>query len=101
MRIEDRHAEWLSLVETGGPFLTVPVLKRALPGGLDERPSASGELRIAYDEWRADPSLLHRWVRWVLGELLELGDAVAEATDADPSHRVAEHATTLRPTFIV
>jgi hypothetical protein len=22
-RIEDRHAEWLSLVETSGPFLTI------------------------------------------------------------------------------
>jgi hypothetical protein len=101
MRVEDRHAEWLSLVETSGPFLTVPVLKRALPGGLDERPPAAASLRLAYDEWRAEPSLQHRWVRWVLDELLELGDAVAEATDADPSHRVAEHATTLRPAFVV
>ena len=33
-RIEDHHAEWLSLVETSGPFLTVPALKRALPDGL-------------------------------------------------------------------
>ena len=34
--IEAHHAEWLSLVETSGPFLTVPALKRALPDGLDE-----------------------------------------------------------------
>jgi hypothetical protein len=101
MRVEDRHAEWLSLVETSGPFVTVPVLKRALPGGLDERPPAAGELRIAYDEWRADPSLLHRWVRWVLSELLELGENVAEATDADPVHRVPEHGTTLRSSLVV
>lgn len=99
MRVEDRHAEWLSLVETSGPFLTVPVLKRALPNGLDERPPAAAELRIAYDEWRSEPSLRHRWVQWVLSELLELGEAVSEA--AEPSHRVAEHATTLRPTFVV
>jgi hypothetical protein len=100
-RIEDHHAEWLSLVETSGPFLTVPTLKRALPDGLDATPAALADLRIAYSEWQHDPSLLQRWVRWVLDELLELGDAVAEATDADPSHVVAEHSVTLRPTFVV
>ncbi len=100
-RIEDRHAEWLSLVETSGPFLTVPVLKRALPNGLEATPPTAGALRIAYDEWREDPTLQHRWIRWVLDELLELGESVAEATEADPSHRVGEHATNLRPTFVV
>ncbi len=100
-RIEDHHAEWLSLVETSGPFLTVPVLKRALPGGLEAAPSTAGALRIAYDEWREDPTLQRRWIRWVLDELLELEGSVAEATEADPSHRVGEHATTLRPTLVV
>src|ERR1700729_190086 len=100
-RIEDRHAEWLSLVETSGPFLTVPVLKRALPNGLEATPPKAGALRIAYDEWLEDPTLQRRWIRWVLDELLELGESVAEATEADPSHRVGEHATTLCPTFVV
>jgi len=99
--IEAHHAEWLSLVETSGPFLTVPGLKRALPGGLDERPAARAQLKLAYDEWRDAPELQPRWVRWVLDEILELRDAVREATDADPSHRVAEHGVTLRPSFVV
>ncbi len=58
-------------------------------------------LSLACDEWRDAPELQARWVRWVLDEVLELRDAVAEATDADPSHRVAEHGVTLRPSFVV
>jgi hypothetical protein len=99
-RIEDHHAEWLSLVETSGPFLTVPALKRALPDGL-EATTVTPDLRVAYTEWRSDPGLQRRWVRWVLDELLGLRDAVAEATDADPSHRVPEQGVTLRPSYVV
>lgn len=88
-------------MEPSGPFLTVPALKRALPGGLDERPAARAQLKLAYDEWRDAPELQSRWVRWVLDEILELRDAVREATDADPFHRVAEHGVTLRPSFVV
>jgi len=100
-RIEDHHAEWLSLVETSGPFLTIPTLKRTLPDGLDAAPAAVADLRIAYAEWQETPDLQARWVKWVLEELLELHDAVTEATEADPSHRVDEHNVTLRPTFVV
>ena len=99
-RIEDHHAEWLSLVETSGPFLTVPALKRALPDGL-EATTIMPDLRVAYAEWQSDAGLQRRWVRWVLDELLGLRDAVAEATDADPSHRVAEQAVTLRSSYVV
>jgi len=100
-RIEDHHAEWLSLVETSGPFLTIPTLKRTLPDGLDAAPAALADLRIASAEWQETPDLQARWVKWVLDELLGLRDAVTEATEADPSHRVAEHNVTLRPTFVV
>ncbi len=99
--VEHHHAEWLSLVETTGPFLTVPTLKRALPDGLDARPQAADDLRLAYAEWRAEPGLQARWVRWVLDELLGLRGATAEATEADPAHRVAEHGVTLRPDLVV
>ncbi len=100
-RIESHHAEWLSLVETSGPFLTVPALKRALPEGLEAVPVPPSELRIAHAEWRDDPGLQLRWIRWVLDEVLGLRDAVAEATEADPAHRVAEHGVTLRPSYVV
>ena len=80
-----------------GPFLTVPALKRALPDGLEAPPAALRDLRVAHAEWQDDPGLQRRWIRWVLDELLGLGDAVAEATEADPSHRLAEHARHAAP----
>ncbi len=93
-RIGSHHAEWLSLVQTSGPFLTVPVLERILPDGL-EATTVMGDLRVAYAEWQADPGLQRRWIRWVLDELLGLRDATAEATDGDPSHTVAEQGVTV------
>ena len=52
------HAEWLSLVEVSGPFLSLPVLARALPQGLEAvNPDTVATLRRAYDEWQADPAL--------------------------------------------
>src|SRR4051794_25586601 len=99
-RIEDHHAEWLSLVETSGPFLTVPALKRALPDGLGALPPLD-DLRVAHAEWQADETLQQRWVRWVLDEVLGLGHATREAGEGDLTHRVAEHAETLRASFVV
>jgi hypothetical protein len=35
MSIARHQAEWLSLVEASGPFLSLPVLLKTLPSGLD------------------------------------------------------------------
>ena len=35
MSIARHHAEWLSLLEVSGPFLSMPVLLRAFPQGID------------------------------------------------------------------
>ncbi len=46
------HAEWLSLIEVSGPFLSVPVLKDALPNGLDAHdPYIAAEVRAALEQW--------------------------------------------------
>lgn len=75
-----QHAEWLSLMDLSGPFLTVSVLEHAFPQGLDAVLTPKRQkLKAAYDEWREavdenDPSLpeLHlEWVRLVLTDLLE------------------------------
>ena len=34
--IGHHHTEWLSLIEVSGPFLTLPVLERVFPQGLDK-----------------------------------------------------------------
>jgi hypothetical protein len=43
------HAEWLSLVEASGPFLSLPVLLKVFPNGLDAHdPEQLKLLRLAY-----------------------------------------------------
>lgn len=76
----NRHTEWLSLIEVSGPFLTVPLLEKAFPQGLEsiETPRRA-RLRSAYDEWcearDAQDSLLSElhseWIWLVITELLE------------------------------
>lgn len=46
------HAEWLSLVEISGPFLSMPVLMQTFQQGLDVHdPEHFRTLRVAFDEW--------------------------------------------------
>ncbi|HZT54001.1 MAG TPA: DNA methyltransferase, partial [Gaiellaceae bacterium] len=99
------HADWLSLVEVSGPFLTLPVLKRALPQGLEpvERELVD-ELRRAYEEWQADGGLHGQWVRWVLASLLGFDEETLREGQAVPptlAHAVTEHGETLRPDLVV
>lgn len=75
-----QHAEWLSLVEVSGPFLTVSLLEKIFPQGLDAVTTPRRQkLRAAYEEWREAidqedallPALHQEWIRLVLRELLE------------------------------
>lgn len=101
------HAEWLSLVEVSGPFLSMEVLQRVFPDGLDLRADASDlreRLHVAYEEWRdADDHAIHRaWVRYVLREVLEYDPSLLlEAQALPPSCAVAvqEHGEVLAPTM--
>ncbi len=102
------HAEWLSLVESSGPFLSMPVLQRVLPQGLDaHEPEHAGTLRLAFAEWETsegDPAIHDAWVRFVLGESLEMPDEVLlEGQGLLPGleAHIAEHGETLRPDFAV
>src|SRR4051794_29461900 len=102
------HAEWLSLVEVSGPFLSMPVLLRVLPQGLDAHdPDHLRLLRLAHGEWEEgsrDPSLHRAWARFVLTQTLELPeDVLAEGQAIPPAVRctVAEHGETLRPELAV
>ncbi len=102
------HAEWLSLVETSGPFLSMPVLARVFPQGLDAHdPEHAKELRAAFGEWEesaGDPAYHDTWVRYVLRETLGMPEeVVAEGQGLPPGleARVAEHGETLRPDLAV
>jgi hypothetical protein len=75
------HIHWLSLIETSGPFLTVPVLEDAFPQGLDVVDATiRSKLKAGYEEWSDEfennvddptfPALHNEWIRLVLTELL-------------------------------
>jgi hypothetical protein len=103
--VTHHHAEWIDLLETSGPFLTLPVLKRALPQGLDPvEPTIVDELRRAYEEWEQDPNLHRQWATWVLTSLLGFDEATLKEGPSIPSTMavaIPEHDETLRPDVIV
>lgn len=71
MSIARHHGEWLSLVEVSGPFLSMPVLLRVFPQGLDAHdPEHLRALRLAHEEWednqgglRPDAAIHRAWTR--------------------------------------
>jgi hypothetical protein len=112
MSIARHHAEWLSLVEASGPFLSLPVLLKAFPSGLDaHEPEHLKVLRLAYEEWqdsqygaRPDKAIHRAWVEFALRQTLELPDEVLlEGQRIPPGLQIAiaEHGETLRPDWVV
>ncbi len=102
------HAEWLGLMDVSGPFLSLPVLDRIFPTGLDPHdPVASSDLRRHYEDWMEESEDLkadRAWVLAVLQRTLELPKDVlleprtlAESLDV----RVAQHHETLRPDLVI
>jgi len=108
-RTAQHHAEWLSLVETSGPFLSLPVLLRVFPQDLEGRdPERAARLREAYADWlERGPKIaaVHQaWVRHVLTDLLGYspeflleGQAIPPGLEA----RFPVHGETLRPDLVL
>jgi hypothetical protein len=108
MSIARHHAEWLSLVEASGPFLSLQVLMDAFPQGLEPHDSERFRvLRLAYEEWLAnhhDPGIHRTWVEWVLSEVLGFPAEILYQGQAIPTSlhvRLSEHQVTLRPDWVV
>lgn len=113
MTIPRHHAEWLSLVETSGPFLSLPVLLRVFPQGLSAHdPEHFATLKQAFSEWEAnrdsrrpDPGLHREWVRFVLRQTLGLPESTLVEGPALPASLAVEvrnhPGETLRPTLAV
>lgn len=100
------HADWLSLVEVSGPFVSLPVLLRTFPQGLEPRnPAQAKQLRAAYEDWQdnpAAPGKQRAWVLHVLGELLNYpASQIAEGQSLPTGleANMAEQGETLRPDF--
>src|SRR5260221_615554 len=110
MSIARQHAEWLSLLEVSGPFLSMPVLLNVFPQGLEKDEQEAEQrrlLRMAYDEWadnqagvQPDPAIHREWLRYVLANVLEIPrELLAEgpALPAGLRAYIAEHGETLLP----
>ncbi len=105
-----QHAEWLSLIEVSGPFVTMPVLLDIFPQGLekeDDEVEVRRTLRMAFDEWadnqagtRPDPAIHHAWVEFVLTTVLMMPRNLLLAGQMLPPGLravVAEQGETLQP----
>ena len=86
------HNEWLSLIEVSGPFLSVPVLERVFPHGLDAHdPDHTRLIKLAFEEWednqqgeRPSPAIHREWINFVLKQTLGLPDEVLVEGQDDP-----------------
>lgn len=106
MSIVRHHSDWLSLVEVSGPFVSLPVLMRAFPQGLESRdPTQAKALRAAYEEWHDNPSApgkQHAWVMHVLTAVLGYPENQINEGQTLPAGLEAsmpELGETLRPDF--
>jgi hypothetical protein len=86
------HNNWLSLIQVSGPFLSLPVLRKTWPA-LDPLDKQTRErLRLAHGTGR-------EWIDYVLAELLGWDDALISSDLDELSMEVAEHDTTVTPSF--
>ena len=112
MSIARHHAEWLSLVEASGPFLSLPVLLRVFSTGLDGHDGDHRQrLRSAYEEWldnqrgvKPEVGIHRAWVEFVLRETLEMSEEVMRSGQSLPPGllvRSEQHGETLQPDWAV
>jgi|GEM_PF-1726820 len=86
MSVTRHHAEWLSLLDISGPFLSLPVLLEAFPQGLDAHESEHFKiLRSAYEEWLEsleklsyDKAIHRAWIEFILKETLEYPEKIVK-----------------------
>lgn len=106
MSVTRHHADWLSLVEVSGPFISLPVLMRAFPQGLEARDADQAKaLRTAYEEWQDNPTapgMQQAWILHVLSSVMGYPeDLLTESQGLPPGLdlKMPEFSETLRPSF--
>jgi hypothetical protein len=106
------HAEWLSLVPHSGPFISLPVLKKVFPQGLDGlNRDKLRHVRASYSAFSEAVKAgalvrleLTKWVQFVLTEILEYPAELlleGQSLPANLSALVPEYHVTLRPTLAI
>lgn len=109
MSIARHHADWLSLIEVSGPFVSLPVVQRAFPHGLpDLEPGLISEVRAAYADWQENGSTTAAthaaWVQYVLQRILGFPpDLITSGQTLPPGleAKVETFHETLRPDFAI
>lgn len=108
MSIARHHAEWLTLTDIVGPFLSMEVLLEVFPQGLDVHDAEKYQLlKQAYEEWTESQhdGAIHRvWVEWVLQNTLGYpGDYLRQGQEIPASCRLtlSQHQVTLCPDWVL
>ncbi len=112
--VGDQHRDWLALVDTDGPFLSVPALRRVYPQGIppmdaDRRAvlvAAKRDFEKAYEQWARDGDRgalrapRDAWVHTVLRDVVGWGDHLRWAPPVTPkgAATVTEHGVTVTAT---
>ncbi|GHO65076.1 hypothetical protein KSC_039680 [Ktedonobacter sp. SOSP1-52] len=109
-----QHANWLALIDISGPFVSMPVLLKYFPQGLDlqgDEAELRRRVRLAYEEWadnqggtRPDPAIHTQWLRFVLEEVLSMDEQAileGQAISADLSYTSKEYGETIRPDMVI
>ena len=82
-----QHEDWLNLAAPEPPWLTLPVMKRALPNGLDTTPShMRAEHKARWRDCRSVPDRSEH-VEWLLRDVLGWGAAYLSGPDLPPRLR--------------
>lgn len=101
-RVAVAHADWLSLLDTHGQFLTLPVLREAMPDGLDRaRPELRAEVRDRLAAITGDVADRTAWLEFLLRDVLGWGTRLRSdvVVPAELSAPVPEHNLMLRPDY--
>jgi hypothetical protein len=98
-----RHADWLSLVEPGGSFLTLPVLNRVFPDGLERvDPTTRQDVRDHLPPDFSDRAAVTTFIEWVLSDLLKWGTRVRSGPSVPSTLSVmGERGAVLRPDYVL
>ncbi|HEV2809780.1 MAG TPA: DNA methyltransferase [Acidimicrobiales bacterium] len=105
-RVVEQHEDWLNLVDPEAPWLSLPVVKRVFPNGLDPTPS---EVRAEHKaRWYGDDELTAArtaadrsdYLTWLLADVLGWGTdyVTGDALPDDLAAGVERHDVTIRPT---
>jgi hypothetical protein len=73
------HQDWIELIETDGPWLSLPVLRDTWPDLDAVTPDERSRLRAVHAEWADDPRSPARsreWLRTLLGDFLGWGSGL-------------------------